>query len=101
MFNIVIVMYVLLCVLCVLFVCKCELYCCHRVSYIYIIFVTKTLLHVSMPQCIIFREFFCYTKVTCQLKYSSLVYTVKSVKRISLPGNNIQSILHIVFFSPL
>jgi hypothetical protein len=32
MFNFVIVIYVLFGVLCVLFVCKCELYCCHRVS---------------------------------------------------------------------
>jgi hypothetical protein len=32
MFNFVIVIYVLLGVFCVLFVCKCELYCCHRVS---------------------------------------------------------------------
>jgi hypothetical protein len=32
MFNLVIVIYVLFGVLCVLFVCKCELYCCHRLS---------------------------------------------------------------------
>jgi hypothetical protein len=32
MFNFVIVIYVLLGVFCVLFLCKCELYCCHRVS---------------------------------------------------------------------
>jgi hypothetical protein len=32
MFNFVIVMYVPFCVFCVLFVCKCELYCCHQVS---------------------------------------------------------------------
>jgi hypothetical protein len=32
MFNFVIVIYVLFGVFCVLFVCKCELYCCHRVS---------------------------------------------------------------------
>jgi hypothetical protein len=32
MFNFVIVMYVLFCVFSVLFVCKCVLYCCHRVS---------------------------------------------------------------------
>jgi hypothetical protein len=32
MFKFVIVKYVLFCVLCVLFLCKCELYCCHRVS---------------------------------------------------------------------
>jgi hypothetical protein len=32
MFNFVIVMYVPSSVFCVLFVCKCELYCCHRVS---------------------------------------------------------------------
>jgi hypothetical protein len=32
MFNFVIVIYVLLGVFCVLFVCKCELYYCHRVS---------------------------------------------------------------------
>jgi hypothetical protein len=32
MFNFVIVIYVLFSVFCVLFVCKCELYCCHQVS---------------------------------------------------------------------
>jgi hypothetical protein len=32
MFSFVIVIYVLFGVFCVLFVCKCELYCCHRVS---------------------------------------------------------------------
>jgi hypothetical protein len=32
MFNFVFVIYVLFGVFCVLFVCKCELYCCHRVS---------------------------------------------------------------------
>jgi hypothetical protein len=32
MFNFVIVIYVLFGVFCELFVCKCELYCCHRVS---------------------------------------------------------------------
>jgi hypothetical protein len=32
MFNFVIVIYVPFSVFCVLFVCKCELYCCHRVS---------------------------------------------------------------------
>jgi hypothetical protein len=32
MFNFVIVIYVLFGVFCGLFVCKCELYCCHRVS---------------------------------------------------------------------
>jgi hypothetical protein len=32
MFNFLIVMYVPFSVFCVLFVCKCELYCCHRVS---------------------------------------------------------------------
>jgi hypothetical protein len=32
MFNFVIVIYVLFGVFCVLFECKCELYCCHRVS---------------------------------------------------------------------
>jgi hypothetical protein len=32
MFNFVIVIYVLFGVFRVLFVCKCELYCCHRVS---------------------------------------------------------------------
>jgi hypothetical protein len=32
MFNFVIIIYVLFGVFCVLFVCKCELYCCHRVS---------------------------------------------------------------------
>jgi hypothetical protein len=32
MFNFVIVIYVLFGVFCVLFVCKCELYCCQRVS---------------------------------------------------------------------
>jgi hypothetical protein len=32
MFNFVIVIYVLFGVFYVLFVCKCELYCCHRVS---------------------------------------------------------------------
>jgi hypothetical protein len=32
MFNFVIVIYVLFGVFCVLFVCKCELYCCHQVS---------------------------------------------------------------------
>jgi hypothetical protein len=32
MSNFVIVIYVLFGVLCILFVCKCELYCCHRVS---------------------------------------------------------------------
>jgi hypothetical protein len=31
-FNFLIVIYVLFGVFCVLFVCKCELYCCHRVS---------------------------------------------------------------------
>jgi hypothetical protein len=31
-FNFVITMYVLFSVFCVLFVCNCELYCCHRVS---------------------------------------------------------------------
>jgi len=29
-----------------------------------------------MPQCIIIRVFVCYTKVTCQLKYSPLVHTL-------------------------
>jgi hypothetical protein len=32
MFDFVTVIYVLFGVFCVLFVCKCELYCCHRVS---------------------------------------------------------------------
>jgi hypothetical protein len=32
MFNFVIVIYVLFGVFCVLFVCKCEMCCCHRVS---------------------------------------------------------------------
>jgi hypothetical protein len=32
MFNFVIVIYVLFGAFYVLFVCKCELYCCHRVS---------------------------------------------------------------------
>jgi hypothetical protein len=32
MFNFVIVIYVLFSVFCVLYVCKCGLYCCHRVS---------------------------------------------------------------------
>jgi hypothetical protein len=32
MFKFVIVMYVPFFVFCVLFLCKCELYCCHRVS---------------------------------------------------------------------
>jgi hypothetical protein len=32
MLNFVIFIYVLLCVLCVLFVCKYELYFCHRMS---------------------------------------------------------------------
>ena len=35
-----------------------------------------------MPQCIIFREFFCYTTVTCQLKCSPLVHTLRGVQRI-------------------
>jgi hypothetical protein len=30
--NVLIVMYVPFSVFCVLFLCKCELYCCHRVS---------------------------------------------------------------------
>ena len=41
-----------------------------------------------MPQniiIIIIGEPFCYTKVICQFKYSPLAH--KSVKRISLPGN--------------
>jgi hypothetical protein len=30
-----------------------------------------------MPQCIIIREFYSYTNVTCQLKYSPLVHTLQ------------------------
>jgi hypothetical protein len=45
------------------------------------------LLHVSASQCIIIREFFCYIKVPCLLHCSSLVHTLKSVKRISVPSN--------------
>jgi len=38
----------------------------------------KKLQHVSMPQRVIMiREFSCYTTVTCQLKYSPLVRTLK------------------------
>jgi len=40
---------------------------------------------MSIPQNIIIREPFCYTKFICQFKYSPLVH--KSVQRISLPSN--------------
>ena len=33
-----------------------------------------------MPQCIVCREIFCYTTVTCQLKCSPLVHALKVLK---------------------
>lgn len=44
--------------------------------------VCRKFLHISMPQCIIVREFVCYTKFTCQLKCSPLIHPLKSVKNI-------------------
>jgi len=54
--------------------------------------IQNKLQHVLKLQCTFFREFFCYTKVTCKLKCSPL----KVLKENRYQIINIQSMLHIV-----
>ena len=42
--------------------------------------VSKTLLHVSMPQCNIFREFFCYSKATRQISLKMMFWGVETCR---------------------
>jgi len=59
----------------------------------------KKLEHVSMPLCIIFRGFFCYTKVTCRLKCSPLVHTLKVLLEYRFRVINVQLMFYIKHYS--
>ena len=54
------------------------------------------LLHISITQSIIFRQFFSCTKVTCQLQYSPLVHTLKVLQEYIYQVVNILLMLHIL-----
>jgi hypothetical protein len=85
MFNFLIVIYVLFGVFCVLFVCKCELYCCHRVSTC-VLFVCKCEQYCChrVSTCVLFVckcEQYCCHRVSTQLQlYIYIIYHMDKIK---------------------
>jgi hypothetical protein len=71
MFNFVIVIYVLFGVFCVLFVCKFEMYCCHRVS-------TQLQLNISYIISYIISYHIIYHIISYHISYHIISYRIVS-----------------------